>query len=249
MSGPLILTAPYYERLDDLEQRHWWCRSVRRVNFDLCLPGLAEDATVLDAGCGAGGMLERLAGRRPRTRGIGVDLSADALRLARAKGLEHLQLASVTELPIASGSVDLVFSNDVLQHLPPGDDARALKEARRVLKPGGILCVRANLGRLAQGEQGVHRRYDRQRLAQLVRDAGFSIEKHLVLHPLPAILAPRRHARHAGHGGGGLAMSVPPEPINRLLAAYTLFEDAITRRLPFAWPIGDSQTVLARRRP
>ena len=43
-------------------------------------------------------------------------------------------------------------------------------------------------------------------------------------------------------------MSVPPEPINRLLAAYTLLEDAVTRRLPFAWPIGDAQTVLARRR-
>ena len=247
MSGPLILTAPYYDRLDDLERRHWWCRSVRRVNFDLSLSRLPDRGTVLDAGCGAGGMLLHLATRRPNVRGVGLDLSADALRLARRKGLRFLQLASVTELPIASESVDLLFSNDVLQHLPEGDDARALEEARRVLKPGGLLCMRANFGRLAEGEQGVHRRYDRRRLAQLVRGAGFTIEKHLVLHPLPAMLAPRRHARHAGHGGGGLAMSVPPEPINRLLAAYTLLEDAVTRRLPFAWPIGDAQTVLARR--
>ena len=42
-------------------------------------------------------------------------------------------------------------------------------------------------------------------------------------------------------------MSVPPEPLNRLLDVYTFFEDALTRRLPFAWPIGDGQTVLARR--
>lgn len=247
MSAPLILTAPYYDRLEELERRHWWCRSVRRVNFDLGLPGLPDSGTVLDAGCGAGGMLAHLAARRPRARGIGLDLSADALRLARKKRLRLLQLASVTDLPIASESVDLVFSNDVLQHLPEGDDARALSEARRVLKPGGHLCARANFGTLARDEQGVARRYSREGFARLVRGAGFSIEKHLVLHPLPALLAPRRHARHAGHGGGGLSMSVPPEPLNRLLDVYTFFEDALTRRLPFAWPIGDGQTVLARR--
>ena len=79
-------------------------------------------------------------------RGIGADLSLDALDLARGHGLRDLMDASVVALPVVSQGVDLVISNDVLQHLPEGDDRRAVAESYRVLKPGGFFCVRSNLG-------------------------------------------------------------------------------------------------------
>ena len=247
--APEILTAPYYERLDEIERRHWWCRSVRRVALDMAAPDLAG-ATVLDAGCGTGGLLERLATGWPRTRGVGADVSADALRYARAKRIRDLLLACVIELPVASTSVDVLFSNDVLQHLPEGGDARALREARRVLKPGGLLCVRSNIGRDTGPGAGRHRRYGRRGLADLVRAAGFEIERHLILHALPSLLAPRRSSP-GGHAssGGGLATTVPPAAINSLLDFYVRIEDRLARLLPFPFPFGDAQIVLARRRP
>lgn len=253
--APEILTAPYYERLDELERRHWWCRSVRRVGLDLVARRLSENATVLDAGCGAGGLLEQIARRWPRAQSIGTDISHDALRFARAKAIRDLLFASVVRLPVAGGRVDVLFSNDVLQHLPDGEDARALAEARRVLKPGGLLCVRSNFGRASETDASsapsrpsLHRRYSRRRLAALVRDAGFTIERHVVLHALPASL-PRRKPRHdtGGAPSGGLVTTVPPAPINALLDLYVRVEDRLAMLLPFPLPWGDAQILLARR--
>jgi ubiquinone/menaquinone biosynthesis C-methylase UbiE len=250
--SPEILTAPYYERLDELERRHWWCRSVRRVALGIAAADFSGGATVLDAGCGAGGFLAQLSAGWPSARCVGADISADALRFARGRRIRELIFASAVELPIASGRVDVLFSNDVLQHLPEGADALSLREARRVLKPGGLLCVRSNIGRGAVPGAGLHRRYSRRDLARLVSGAGFRIERHLVLHALPSLFKrrPRGAGSHGTTGGdGGLATTVPPALLNSLLDLYTRIEDRLARLLPFPFPFGDAQIVLARRGP
>ncbi len=249
-AAPEILTAPYYERLDELERRHWWCRSVRRAALGMASADFSVGAIVLDAGCGAGGLLARLAEGWPETRGIGADISADALAFARARRIRDLLFASALDLPIASGRVDVLFSNDVLQHLPEGADERALREARRVLKPGGLLCVRSNIGRGASPGSGLHRRYSRRELAGVITGAGFRIERHLVLHPLLSLF--KRRARNAAPhetGGGGLATTVPPAVLNSLLDLHARVEDRLARLLPFPFPFGDAQIVLARPEP
>ncbi|MGE3519331.1 MAG: class I SAM-dependent methyltransferase, partial [Vicinamibacterales bacterium] len=93
---------------------------------------------VLEVGCGIGTDLVRFA--RGGARVIGVDLSETAIRLA-ARNLEthacegRLLVGDGTRLPIAAGSVDLVYAHGVLQYAP--DPAGIVREAVRVLKPGG----------------------------------------------------------------------------------------------------------------
>jgi SAM-dependent methyltransferase len=247
--APAILTPAYYERLDVLERRHWWCRSVRRVALDL-IGRLAPAArVVLDAGCGTGGFLVALSARDSAILGVGADLSLDALTLARGHGLRHLIGASVLELPVASGMIDLVVSNDVLQHLPEGADARALGEARRVLKPGRFLCMRSNLGPPVTAGPSLHRRYDRDALSRLVSGAGFSIRRHIVLHPLAGLWSDLASGRASKHSDDhhGLALALPAEPVNAVIDLYTRAEDAIVSRLPLTLSLGDTQIVLAQK--
>ena len=246
---PAILTPAYYELLETLEKRHWWCRSVRRVGLHLVEPLVPGAGALLDAGCGTGGFLAAFETRNPAARGVGADVSFDALSRARANGVRPLIGASVDALPFASGRFDVVVSNDVLQHLPAGRDERCLAEAWRVLKPGGFLCLRANLGDPVQPHPGLARRYDRRALARLVREAGFVIRKHLLLHPLAALWSDLRGPRAAEHaeGGHGLALSLPPAPLNAAMDAYGRIEDAVVRRLPFVLPRGDAQVLLARK--
>ena len=87
--------------------------------------------TVLDMGCGPGSITVGLAAAVAPGRAIGVD-QADDVPPGSVRG-------DVTCLPFANGSFDAVFAHAVLQHLP--DPLLALREARRVARPGAVIGV------------------------------------------------------------------------------------------------------------
>ena len=94
---------------------------------------------VLDLGCGAGHFLAllRALGAEP----IGVELSERALEQARSRESRaetHL-LAADGSIPLAHGSVDLVWCSEVIEHV--ADVGGLLAEVRRVLSPGGRILL------------------------------------------------------------------------------------------------------------
>jgi ubiquinone/menaquinone biosynthesis C-methylase UbiE len=100
---------------------------------------------LLDVGCGPGTLTVDLARRVPGGRVVAVDRAADIL----VRASEHAVSAGVTvefrtgdvyALEFPEASFDVVHAHQVLQHLT--DPVRALREMRRVLKPGGIIAVR-----------------------------------------------------------------------------------------------------------
>ena len=99
-------------------------------------------AVVLDLGAGTGRCARELKRRYPRALVVAVDLSLGMLREARHhQGLWRRfarACGDAARLPLASASVDLVFSNLMLQWCQPPD--AALAEVRRVLRPGGFLA-------------------------------------------------------------------------------------------------------------
>jgi ubiquinone/menaquinone biosynthesis C-methylase UbiE/DNA-binding transcriptional ArsR family regulator len=98
---------------------------------------------LLDLGTGTGRMLELFGPQIER--GLGIDLSLDMLLIARDRleraGLRNCSVrqGDIYDLPIADGSFDVVIIHQVLHFLDDG--ARAVKEAARVLRPGGSLLV------------------------------------------------------------------------------------------------------------
>lgn len=93
---------------------------------------LAQGRSLLEAGCGTGLILNRL--RPIAARACGVDLSAGMLQRAQQRGLSVAQ-ASITALPFADESFDVVCSFKVLAHIP--DIETAVAELFRVVRPGG----------------------------------------------------------------------------------------------------------------
>jgi len=112
----------------------------------LALLSLKEGQTVLDLGSGAGFDCF-LAREKVGETGlvIGVDMTPEMVELARrnaeSRGYHNVQflLGEIEDLPLADESVDVVISNCVVNLSP--DKASVFREAYRVLKPSGKLCV------------------------------------------------------------------------------------------------------------
>jgi 2-polyprenyl-6-hydroxyphenyl methylase/3-demethylubiquinone-9 3-methyltransferase len=89
---------------------------------------------VLDLGCGKGRFAAHLQAAGAEV--VGLDLSA--AMLARAKGLDRVR-ASARRLPFADATFDAVVAVEVLEHV--GAVGPVLREARRVLRPGGRIAI------------------------------------------------------------------------------------------------------------
>jgi ubiquinone/menaquinone biosynthesis C-methylase UbiE len=95
--------------------------------------------TMLEGGCGQGHYVAYYT--ESGVHVIGLDFARNALARLRAHD-PHLTLCAgdVTALPFRDASFDLYYSGGVVEHFEGGADA-ALREARRVLKPGGVLLI------------------------------------------------------------------------------------------------------------
>jgi ubiquinone/menaquinone biosynthesis C-methylase UbiE len=105
--------------------------------------GLAEDARVLEIGCGPGFATERLLALVPQGSVLGIDNDPFMVELAgrRLAGLERVEvrLGSVSEMAFADAGFDAATARLIVQHLP--DPLGAFAEIRRALRPGGRLFV------------------------------------------------------------------------------------------------------------
>jgi SAM-dependent methyltransferase len=113
----------------------WRAGQERRLNLvrqHVDLPA----ARVLDAGCGMG--MYVAAFEREGAQAYGIEIEPDRAGAA-SQVSSRIALASAEALPWADRSFDLVFSHEVLEHV--AHDAQAVREAARVLRPGGRLVV------------------------------------------------------------------------------------------------------------
>ena len=111
----------------------------------------AQDAMVLDCGCGGGANIKTLLKLCPKGRVQGIDYSAVSVEKARkvnaraiAAGRCNVQQASVTELPFEAEQFDVATAFETVYFWP--ELAQNFREVYRVLKPGGIffICNEAN---------------------------------------------------------------------------------------------------------
>jgi SAM-dependent methyltransferase len=234
-----------YDRMAELDGRHWWYRARRDILADLIERrlDLPADPRILEIGCGTGHNLEMLA-RFGRVDGIEIDEAARAIASAR---LGHKVMDSpLPELPgIDDNAYDLVAILDVLEHVE--QDREALASIARKLRPGGKLLITVPAFPWmwsAHDEVNHHkRRYTRSALRKVVDEAGLKLEMlswfNSLLFPLAA--AARLAGRLTGKQDSDDKM--PPAPVNALFEAIFGLERYALGRVPF--PPGVSLVAIA----
>ena len=129
----------YEAKYHQLEERHWWFAGRRDAVYDLIQSlQLPVTAAILEIGCSGGPLMQRLraAGYADLT---GIDVSVPAIELAQARGVPNVSVMDGAALEFTDTRFDLVIASDVLEHIE--NEAKALSEWTRVLKPGGQMLV------------------------------------------------------------------------------------------------------------
>lgn len=226
-----------YQNIYENEDSHFFYVAVHELVLDQ-IERVAKNKKVkiLDAGCGTGGLLKKM-----RWSAQGIDFSAEAVRLARKRGLKAIK-GSIGDLPYKDESFDIVTCIDVLITKEVGSDTKALKELCRVLKPGGILIMRVSAVKWLKlaHDKHVHsvRRYNAGEIVAKLKRAGFGVKRISYLH-LPLLLVNiLQHFREKWWPPKKVNSSIsqPPEIVNSLALAYLRFENWLVSlgvNLPF----------------
>ncbi|MER3512990.1 MAG: methyltransferase type 11 [Chloroflexota bacterium] len=236
------------------EKRHWWYRGMADITRSLLSSRYPSAAylRILDAGCGTGGALTFL---KDFGHVVGIDQMCLALEYAqrrRQEGEHHAPLAqaSVTALPFADASFDLVTSFDVLYHLGVADDDAALAEFHRVLRPGGRLLLRLPAHEWLRGQHdaAVHtrHRYTRKEIAAKLARCGLVPETLSYANAwlLPLVAVKRLRERRPNAQRISDLASDPPR-FNRVLHTILRSEAPFIRSIGL--PLGSSIVALARK--
>lgn len=231
--------------MDRVEDRMWWFAALHANLFLMAQRSAVDelDLPILDAGCGTGGFLTRLAVKYCRTPVFGLDLDLQACTRAATKSARPVCVGSVNDLPFANDALAGIFSADVLCH-EGVDDHRALRQFHRCLSKNGrlILNLPAYSWMLSRHDLAVSntRRYTATGLRRLLKAVGFRpvfiSYWNAVLFPLMVIT---RKLFPEGHGVGS-DVKLYPRSVEMLCRAATALETGVLRRgvrLPFGGSI------------
>ncbi|HEX2763391.1 MAG TPA: methyltransferase domain-containing protein [Allosphingosinicella sp.] len=122
--------------VDGIEDQPQACR---RLVEEIARAIPADARLILDVGCGVGAATRQLALMFPDAEVVGCNLSAWQLAEAQARGVGRVIEMDAAHMPVASDTVDVVIALESAQHF----DTRELflREAHRVLRPGGTVVV------------------------------------------------------------------------------------------------------------
>jgi SAM-dependent methyltransferase len=238
-----------YARMYEAEETQWWYAGMRAISFALLSAEWGEEAAgsrrILDAGCGTG---NNLAHFRRFGRTVGVDLSEDALRFCRTRGVAAAR-GNLLARPFPDASFDGVTSFDVLYHRWVEDDRVAVRELVRVMRPGGLFLLRLPALAMLWGahDEAVYsrHRYSRGEVRRLLEGEGLEVLRLTYANSLLfPVIATRRTLDRLLHRHGS-DVGFLPAPLEWGFRRLLGLEARLLRGLSL--PIGASVFAVARK--
>jgi cyclopropane fatty-acyl-phospholipid synthase-like methyltransferase len=172
-----------YEKMQAAEGSHWWYKNLHRLTLEALTSDvqLTFDASILDAGCGTGGMMLALQAAG-FTHVEGFDLSDNAVGFCE----QHRLKVSKGDLRLMGTQYqgrlfDVVVSHDTICYLSNTEQQRYFADVALLLKPGGRLIMNAPINPAFAGTHdlavGIRERLSPEQLISLSVGAGLSVKR------------------------------------------------------------------------
>jgi SAM-dependent methyltransferase len=237
-----------YRAIDQAERKHFWFNARNRLLSQVIgkfYPN-PKQISFLEVGCGTGIVIREL--EKLGFRVTGLDVNDKALAYAKIGTQAHFIRKSFYVFnPNQKYAAIGMF--DVLEH--QRDDLAFLKQSHRLLKNGGRLFLTVPASQSLWNEiddlSGHQRRYEKDELIQVIKNAGFEVEfvNYWQFVTLPFYMLWRLKWRPGKVGNIDNYLKSPWEPLNRLLLILLSFEQLFTFKFPF--PQGASLILVARK--
>lgn len=245
-----------YEKMARVEQEHWWYRVLHHLVLNSLRTNTSHnDISVLDAGCGTGGLMLFLRQHGyPRVKGF--DLSPHAVEICSGRGLdvEQCDLRNMTAR-YPRTSADVIVSNDTLCCLNGQERTNFMRQCFEILRPGGLLILNLPALKAFRGihdlSVGIQHRFSRADLPSLVDPNMFQMIKSLywpfLLSPAVYCVRVRQRMKMRVTRNYKIRSDIDlPRPwVNGILEKLIRFEN---RRLP-SKPFGSSLYLELRSVP
>jgi len=235
-------------QIHEVEEWHWWYRGRRRIIGALVRRlGLPPGTEILDAGCGSGRNMVDLARYGTVT---GLEIADASVMWARNRGIGEIVQGSITEAPFPDDRFDFAVCLDVIEHID--DELGALRELRRIIRPGGMLLVTVPAYESLWSEHDVinhhKRRYTRASLSEAAARTGWATEWTTYFNGclLPAAAMHRRLSRLRQSVDEPVSdLELTPVHLNTLLEAPLRLEARVIGR---GWRIPAGLSLMATLR-
>lgn len=231
-----------YRNIFENEENHFYYRAINGLVLDIIKrEGVKSDARILDAGCGTGGLLKLLSNFEAE----GVDISLEALKFCKLRVAKAKQ-GSLEKLPFRDKSFEAVISIDVIYHKYVKDDFQVMKELSRVLKPNGLLILRAPAFKHLTSDHDevvmTRWRYTSKELKNLAQRTGFQIKQvsYLNLSLFLGSLLSR--------GGRGSSVKRVHPVVNAIGLMVLNFENWLVVKMKMTLPFGQGVLLVAEKR-
>lgn len=164
-----------YENIFHLENNYWWYVGLQElVESYVNKNSNTKSISILDAGCGTGGMLKRL----PQYGNAeGFDFSEQAVELCKKRGISNVKLDNLNTWS-STQKYDIIISLDVLYHAAIESDEKVIRKFHEALNENGVLIL--NLPAFAflrrKHDDVVHgnKRYVKSKILLILKNNGFN---------------------------------------------------------------------------